>query len=395
MTSKNYKVLLEWANTIGYKLHNSIERKSVNGVYGYYATDDIKNGDILFKSPTNQTILLDTNFNYDEATHHWVKMIHTVAHQYRIGDNCKYKLLFTAFDTMDYLKKSSIYFATNAELELISKLSPVLRILINNFINEVNQLVNGVIEIDGSLNKNDVLWIVLNWRSRAWQDGFVPILDLFNHSNKMGNLKYNIPEINETYIVARHDYKKGDQVYISYDTYDVYHYAINYNFYDKTDWKYISVPTRLSFTIKSELDELIFELISKQFQTSRFKTGDLQMYRILSKDIYFTEYGPTDDLIRLARCFSYETIDDLKNNKISNIKFDEIVNGWLNLIESANNVYSVVVPAYQTPRLQRFYDIQIDEFDIIQANRNWVNVNSKSSKVKQLINLRNLLFNQK
>ena len=81
--------------------------------------------------------------------------------------------------------------------------------------------------------------------------------------------------------------------------------------------------------------------------------------------------------------------------KFSYHKFDDVLNVWLNLIENSNGVNSIEVPAYQTPRLQRFYDIQISELDIISANRKWINLNSKSLKSRQIRNLRNVLFNSK
>ena len=175
----------------------------------------------------------------------------------------------------------------------------------------------------------------------------------------------------------------------------MYHYAINYNFYDSSDWKYISLPMRITFPIRSEFDEKTFELVSKRFQTTRFKNGDTEGYRILDNTLCLTEVGPTDGLIELAKCFSYESIEDLTEGKFSYHKFDDVLNGWLNLIENSNGVQSVEVPAYQTPRLQRFYDIQIAELGIISANKKWINLNSKSLKSRQLRNLRNTLFNSK
>lgn len=395
MTPKKYKDLLEWADSVGYKLHSSLERKKVNGVYGFYATEDIKDGEVLFKSPARETIQLDPNYNYDETTSNWVKMIHTISVQHRLGEKCKYYRIFDAFDTLKELKEYSIYFASKEELDLLSKLSPVLRVLVDSMISDTNKLVESVLEIDNSLKKDDVLWVVLNWRSRAWDNGFIPILDLFNHSNKKGNLKYYIPETGDNYLISRGDYKKGEQVYDSYDTNDMYHYAINYNFYDSSDWKYISLPMRMTFPIRSEFDEKTFELVSKRFQTTRFKNGDTEGYRILDNTLCLTEVGPTDGLIELAKCFSYESIEDLTEGKFSYHKFDDVLNGWLNLIENSNGVQSVEVPAYQTPRLQRFYDIQIAELGIISANKKWINLNSKSLKSRQLRNLRNTLFNSK
>ncbi len=395
MTSKQYKELLQWAESIGYKLHPALERKKVNGIYGFYATEDIKDGEVLFKSPAKETIQLDPNYHYDETIPNWVKLIHTTSVQYQLGEKCKYYPLFSAFSTLGELKKHSIYFASKDELELISKLSPVLRVLVDSMISDTNKLVESILEMDKSLKKDDVLWIALNWRSRAWDNGFIPILDLFNHSNKRGNLKYYIPETNDNYLIARGDYKKGEQVYDSYDTNDMYHYAINYNFYDSSDWKYISIPMRITFPIRNEIDSKIFEFVNKKFKTIRFKNGDVEAYRILDNTLWFTEVGPSDGLIELAKCFSYESIDDLMEGKFSYHKFDDVLNAWLNLIENSNGVNSIEVPAYQTPRLQRFYDIQISELDIISANRKWINLNSKSLKSRQIRNLRNVLFNSK
>lgn len=395
MTPKKYKSLLDWAKSIGYELHPLLERKKVDGVYGLYATDDIADGSILFKSPAYSTIQTDPNFNYDETLHKYVKLIHTIVVQYTMGEKCKYSPIFDAFETLNEMKEYSVYFCSSDEFKLIRDLSPLLEILIKNTINEIDKIVDTVYEIDNTLNKDDILWITLNWKSRAWDSGFIPILDLFNHSNKRGNLKYYIPETGDNYLIARGDYKKGEQVYDSYDINDVYHYAINYNFYDSSDWKYISLPFRMSFKITTDFDQKIFELVSKRFEVQKFKNGESESYRILSKGICFTEYGPTDELIELAKCFSYESLDDLNNGKFSYHKFDEVILSWLNLIESSNKVNSVEVPAYQTPRLKRFYDIQLDEFKIINACKIWLDVNSKSLKTKQLVNLRKLLFNSK
>lgn len=79
---------------------------------------------------------------------------------------------------------------TEDELALIQSMNRLLYKSVTKFNSAVKKHIDTLLHIDPAINTDVATLIVLNYCSRAWGDvGFLPVIDLFNHSEKLGNTK--------------------------------------------------------------------------------------------------------------------------------------------------------------------------------------------------------------
>jgi hypothetical protein len=375
--------LIEWGKKYSIVLNDKLEYKTVNGIGGMYAKEDINKGEILANAPLSfpQTLKFEDEEKqkiYDNFNSEY-KQIYFYAKEYTLGEKSNYWPIFKYLSTIEDMSKYATYFLTDEEVDFIGKMSNYLYTKIIQHKTIINYYIEQILNLDSSLNRDVVLRIALNVSCRGWFDGVYPILDLFNHSTKKGQLAAS-NNVNKL-LIARGDYLKDEQVYISYGLNDVCWFGTIYHFYDSKDIHNVLLSDRLQFPLNTELQELIYDKIASLYNTNKYtikiNDEDKQVYKVNNNTLVLTEYGPSVPLIEFLKIFAYKNIEDFNNNKICLNTLNTVFLDFLNTIDSLNKVEQVMFIDVPT-KLLRFYHILHKEKSIINANKNWIMCNNTS-----------------
>lgn len=351
MESDLFETTLSWARKEGLFLHEHLERKCKDGVWGMYATQDIDKNTVLASFPLEN--LIQTEDNYPLNTSTSAKHIHSAAKAYSNKDNSKYANFFNFFDSSEYLKKYSTFYITEKEKNVIKEASPMLlrEIITQNYLN--TSLIDALHQYDASISKETYTLITLNYNSRAiGSSGFVPILESFNHASGKGEF---VHEDKRVIIKSRVSYTKGEEVYTSYGALDVYTHAINYNYYAPGDDHYIQFHKRFLFPLFTQNDKKIAQELSRSYKVAVQEMNSLKVFSVEDKHAYLDEEKP-----------SAKTIEIIEKLALQNDKYAYLL-AHLNRILSSNHV-SRFSEKYFPSRLKRFYWVLVKEKDIILKN---------------------------
>ena len=175
MTKKEFKILEKWADGLGYRLNPKLEYKVKNGIGGIYAREDVDRYEILYSGNAKSI------FNDDVADMIGISYLAKVVMEYKKGSASDINPLFIAFTPLSTLKKISVYFTSESDLEKLAKLSHSAYVGVKKYKSRVDEVVKLISdELGGNYDSDDILYILLNSDSRSWsQGGFNPILDLF------------------------------------------------------------------------------------------------------------------------------------------------------------------------------------------------------------------------
>jgi hypothetical protein len=352
MGSEVFYETLNLAKQKGLTFDNRLERKCINGVWGIYAREDISSKVLIASYPVEN--LIPEKSKFPEKSSVSAKQIYSAAKEYCEKENSLYAYYFNLFDSIEYLKKYSTFFITEKELRIVSEVSPILLKEINyqNYLN--NSLINALYEYDSTIPKDVYTFITLNYNSRAiGKDGFVPIIECFNHSNERG--EFISTENNNVVLKTKIDYKKGDEVFISYGALDLYTHAINYNYYAPGTDHYMQFHKRFLFPILTMNDQLIAKELSQSYKVSINNVNGLKAFNVEDKDAYLTEKMPSSKLI--------EIVSKLSKNKNTN----EYLIGYLKQALSQNKV-SGFSEKYFPARIKRFYWVLLKEQEMLLNN---------------------------
>lgn len=352
MGSEIFDETLNFAKQKGLTFDDRLERKCINGVWGIYAREDISSKVILASFPVENLILPNSNFPANSSVS--AKQIYSAAKEYCEKESIVYSYFFNFFDSVEYLKKNSTFFITEKELEIVSEVSPILlrEIKYQNYLN--NSLINALYEYDSTIPKDVYTFITLNYNSRAiGKDGFVPIIECFNHSNEKG--EFISTENNKVVLKTKIDYKKGDEVFISYGALDLYTHAINYNYYAPGIDHYMQFHKRFLFPMLTMNDQKIAKELSQSYKVSINNINGLKAFTVEDKDAYLTENMPSSNLI--------EIVSKLSKNKNTT----EYLIGYLQQALSQNKV-SGFSEKYFPARLKRFYWVLLKEQEMLLNN---------------------------
>ena len=369
MKINDYNQLKDWAEACGYKIHPSIEYKIVDGIGGMYAKDDINQHDVLYSGPGSvKSNWVGRNLNLDYLS--------DIIKEYKLGTKSEIYQMFKAFETIEFFKKYSIYFATDSEFEILHQISQSACVYAQEYRNLLStqfEWLRG--KFDSDVTDDDILYILLNSESRAWGDGgFNPILDLFNHSNRKGNARMMINSEHQFVLGARTPYKKGEQIYDSYGHNDIYHFCAAYNFFDPGDYHCSNIVARMDIGAESEIQKLQLSEIKKSFNVVEKNVNGVSKYKILNKDLFLTEDGPNRNMVKVIDTISktdVDTFDEPVRMNDYQTSFLFVFNEWLSLIESTTNPMSVDKSKI-TPRLESWYNAALKELDLIKINRSWL-----------------------
>ena len=333
----------------------------MDGVYGMYATDVIQRGETLASFPMSQLIKPDDSL-YPQGTSDSAKLIHCSAKEFIKGRVSEYDYFFSLFDSLDEIQEYSSYFASAEDLSAFNKLGQGLCREIQSQNEKNHHIIQALHDFDPSIDLDIYTCITLNFNSRAvGKNGFVPIIDCFNHSDEKGA---NIESLGESVsLKAKIDYNAGEQVYTSYGTLDLLTHAINYNYFDNKNLHFIQFHKRFRFMAKAAKEIAMLKHLASRFKVSIQVSPQGYLYSFQGSDAFFSETRPSEQLIEIA-----ETIAQFAPFPGGP---KEVLRGFLKQLESENTVESCSKKTLPK-RYARFYRLLQKEKQMLYANQNWV-----------------------
>lgn len=365
-----YQKQLEWAKARGLFLDPRVERKCVDGVWGLFATDNIKAGSKLISYPESRTPKNLPDEFYTELVDLPVKNIHKAAIEFAKGEDSEYWGHFAAFESLEDLKSVSCFFYNEDEIQLLGSMSEFLATAILEANGLIRSRMEAVKALEPSLDPDLILQVCLNYSSRAWDDsGFLPVIDYANHSDRLGSLRQL--RNGEYLIEAKYDYKAGDQIFISYARKDIYHHATLYNYFDPNGTHYIHFGTRFTQQASTAAGKEIVKNTAQRFNLKVVPNGDIWMYFCQDLHVCFLETGPSLKLIDYIRLNYLPTDAERKRKYCSDQslakRLIEVINAMLN----ANKIDSFKLSDIPE-KFHRFYHLLVKEKKMLEANKNWI-----------------------
>jgi len=368
---QKYENCLAWALNHGLNIDSRIERKQVNGVYGMYAKENIPKDTVIASFPKKKLIPNRTDVNYPNGTPETIKRCHAAAIELSKGKASAYFGCVASFESIEALHSHSFYFFSNEELKFIEDLNPVLYKLILESKHVVDTAKQHIQALDPELNENDIIQTVLNSFSRSWgQNGFVPVLDLFNHSDRKGlNLKNLLNE--KIGHVTGVDYQAGEQIFINYSKKDMLNQAIIYNYFDPTGVHFIDYSVRVIQAVNNELQKKVLGLIATQYPIQQNDVNGVRHFKLMPQNLFFQENAPSIKLFEYFQVSSIQTEKELVEKKSShNTMFGNMLS-TINSFLAVNKVESFQLSDVPE-KLHHLYHMQKKEFQMLLSNRDWV-----------------------
>lgn len=360
----HFQYLLDSAYKNGLTLNPRLERKCVDGVCGMYATGTIQSGESLASFPHSNLIKVDDRL-YPQDTSNSARLIHSAAKEYVKGTASDFHYVFSVFDSLEEIKSYSSYFADEEDLSRFKKLGQGLYREIQSQNEKNKRLIQALYEFDPSVDPDIYAMVTLNFGSRAMGvNGFVPVVDCFNHSDEKGA---NIDSRGETVsLSAKVDYQAGEQVYTTYGTLDLLTHGINYNYFDSQNIHFIQLEKRFRFTAKTEKEVEMLKQLASRFRLSIQPFAHGYIYSFQEREAYFSETQPSSQIIEIARSMAEHSPFKLSPK--------EILLGFLKQLDSENTVESCSKKLLPK-RYGRFYRLLKKEKQMIRENLNWVTQN--------------------
>jgi len=345
----------------------------VDGIEGMYATANIPKNTVLVCYPLDSTLDSIPNFNYPEKTSELIRHLHAATTEYSKGEQSDWNGMMQSIEDLDSLKRTSAYFLTASEQAILKEMNPLLYRIIEEKHAIIDKQVEELCSLDSSLNKNDATVIALNFKTRSWKVGFVPVLDQFNNSD-MNGATICISDRN-IYFMTMVDYQAGDQIWMSYGSRDLYDYAIDYDFFDPTAVHSISFTLRGSQFSNNEFETSIVRHAATKHKMDIKKTQTGLNYQLMEKDARFLEHAPSSKLIEYIQNTAFLTKKEFKTRKSSPRSFDIRLNQILDALLSVNNVDRFNVEKLPE-KLHRFYHLLKKEKKMLLNNKQWAKYNS-------------------
>ena len=212
----------------------------------------------------------------------------------------------------------------------------------------------------------------MNYFSRSWHEdvGFLPILDLFNHSDRKGNTVIKPAGGQHMALKTRVDYKKGEQVYSSYSRHDMATFALNYDYFDPDGVHFIDYASRALHAIKTNVKQKTFELVRAEYGGQFFDMNGVRHFKIAAKNLLFLENAPSFKLLNYFKMVIQIEAGLTKQNPTDQLILETLlanINAFISAIQV--DKYDVKdVPE----KLHRFYFMSQKEKAMLLNNRDWV-----------------------
>ncbi len=374
--AKSYDEVLNWALERGAKIHPNIVRQEVDGVWGMFATGPIPRDAVLAMFPKKHGIQVDPAYEYPDRMPQFLKYIHTCTMQIRAGDDT-----FMGFQNlypMEELKENRACFFTSEEIEILSQMNVLLGDFARRSRSEVEGVVSAVAQFDPSMDnaqdQDTIRWLYLNSQMRAWDEGFLPVLDMFNHSDKSGCLK----TFNADYqiLVAGIDYAEGDQIWINYGPKDMYLHALNYGYFDPQGNHFIDIGYRVTQTADNPFQRKLFDYMKGKYPlTARQDAHGHIHYKVQPGKVMLLDNAPTVAAVDFFRDLSYMTQQELKEKQFYPVRFRDRVLQYLDALLGINHVDEVAFDSLPK-KMRYFHPMLRKEKQMLINNRDWVLTNS-------------------
>ncbi len=305
MSDKEFNELKKCAVDFGLKLHPNIEHKTVDGIAGVFATQDIQAGEELCVFPRKHLLTPSQKFDYPDGVSSHLRYLHTAAQKIEQKDDmwhlaCGREALdeFTAFHSVFYNQE---------ELELLQKANPILCEYANVNTQKVKRGIQQVQSFDSSISEESLFHASLNIMTRAWGEfGIIPILDTFNHSELRGaSIGANADSV---YLYSIHNYAKGEQVFINYGRKDMFLHAVNYGYFDPNGHHIIDMGIRIKQLATSKFQKQSLSRLKSKFKVFEHPQQDGSIaYQLDHAQAMLFEHAPSlnaIDFIREVCCHS-------------------------------------------------------------------------------------------
>ena len=371
MNIEQYERLISWALKRGLFLHEGIERKQVNGVYGMYATQDIAANSIVVSFPEQALLKPAKTIDFGTGTDSIdLNYIYAAAKELDKGQGSEYSGLFDGFETLEDMRAYSTHFISMSELEVLQRMSSTAYIWVNNANQNVQKAIEAIIRADGRVDPDSVLTVLLNYRSRSFRNlGVVPVVDLFNHSDRLG-LENDLID-GKVCVRTRINYRSGEEIFISYGRKDLLQHAVQYNYFDPQGTHFIEPACRLFSTLGSARDQQIFDQLSRRYKFQTSVSEGQTSFFLDDRNALVTEAAPTPYLLQyLGDSIRAGINQDLPGPQL----YGHLLTSYAQLLDAllVTNRREEVRREELSPRLLRFYDLLGKEVQMIEANRQWI-----------------------
>jgi len=378
MNNKKFKEQLMLAGKRGLELDSRVERKTVNGLPGMFAKEHIPSGTIIASYPHASQIPLLENTPYPENTSFTFKYIHATSRELSKGPSSKHYDILMSLESMTELRDHCCYFYNEKDLELIKKLNSTLARNITESNHKVKIRVDAIKKLDPKLDENIIVRVILNILSRAYGGfGFAAVLDAFNHSDTKGSLVEGITGDKEFIsIESKRDHERGDQVFISYDTKDMYAHAISYNYFDPNGQHFIDYGARFIQTANTQIEKQVFQHTAKKYKLSAKEFNGFIQYSAKDQQLFMLENEPSEKLLDFISSNCIQSEQELRSGECTsasfNAKFQKIIDTML-----ADNHVDEFAPTDIPKKLHRFYYLLQKEKQMLISNQAWFKNNAR------------------
>lgn len=365
MNASLYAEHLKQAIHHGLEINPKLERRQVNGVWGMYATEDIAQGELIARFPESALLKPDANA-YGEQFSSSVRMIHAAAKERQKGAVSPFAYLFDLHESLAQMKGYSTFFYGEAELAQIRSMSSHLADVIVHENQRWRAVIQVLLEFDGSLDEDTVTTTLLNFSSRGiGTDGFVPVLDCFNHSSARGSFIGGAKGY-VTYL-ARVAYPAGEQVYVFYGWRDLYDHAIFYNYYDAADEHFLRFGRREFISLQSEQAQNAYRYFSQKYGTQTATFGQQPFFCFKDDDARLAADGPTPRLQQLLADYGRLAND----SRTARAVMLDTLSSWLDGLDRGNHVEQCKRKDLPQP-MRRFHDVLNKEKQLVRQARQWL-----------------------
>jgi len=372
MPANQYEECLSYSKELGLELDPRVQRKQVNGIYGMYATEQIPEGTVFASFPLDSLIPISEDFSYSNETSDYTKRIHAAAIALSQGKKSESRAYVMLFETIDEYRDNSVFYFSDDELALLSQMNPLCHARVMQMRNLAHQVIDIIKNIDPELDENCIIQAVLNSYSRSWDAyGFIPIMDLFNHSHQKGSTIASVENTNRIGYKAKVSYSAGDQLWISYGPKDLYTHAVYFNYFDPTDTHFIDYGLRAVQTISNSANQAVADYIATIYDCQFFEQNGEKKFRVVTPNLLFLESGPSKELMAYFSKTSFCSGQEFSAKKCSSQSVCSTLIYVIDSFLSANKVDSIKLT--EVPKkLHRFHQLLKKEKKILLKNREWV-----------------------
>lgn len=299
MNTQHFEQCKSAFTKLGLELDPRITQGSQNGIPGMYAVESIPAGTRLCAIPLSLRLPHARDISFEsvpEASQEQMKRIHSVARALN-GASPEYESYFKFFDGKDYLENQCVYYYTDTEFEWLKKLNPILYSVAINTKQTANNIAQTLMHLDPGLNEEYAVSATLNFFSRSWSYGFLPIIDFFNHSLHSNVKIQAFDDGSRVGYVSNRNYEAGEEIKVAYGTKDMYRFALAYNFFDPNDLHLIDYGLRVTQVVKDPNAIRALQALGQHYRIALTEQNDALHMRVLEDGMFFLEQGPNQKLV--------------------------------------------------------------------------------------------------